>query len=482
MTASYYPDPFLQKLQDIDVFVKKEQFCEAVMRCADSGYLPFILPEDNEECSHFIKNGITIHLQRRLRLYSDNEKNELLNKWLQESNIEKTVINNYKIPVPQAWIEGILQLSLIKKSIEQKEITRKQLNDWNMFVSKYLSDDAWPGFKQHADQLELADIAKSITRLGGNNVAWCRETADDLTDLRIVEDSENNVNKKVYVSRSNPLKQLLRSGYSFIKGSSLRKPFYFFYDLYYVVSYRLMGKSVLQPEVVEDVERNVTFIYKSFNRQKQAIRLYKSIKTCYPEARIIIVDDSNHPLELHEVIRLPFNSGLSRGLAVALEKVQTPYVMRLDDDMLLIPNTNVHKELEFLEKHPDVDLVAVMADYKKPKEYAAKFAKIKMRKTLQIPAGTLIDGKEVVYKTPNCFLARTEKMRIIGYDVNLRINEHHDFFFRAAGRMVCVLDPESSIMHCHNLFEGENYEKYRYDAVGAAKYLRNKHASKYQMI
>ena len=154
--------------------------------------------------------------------------------------------------------------------------------------------------------------------------------------------------------------------------------------------------------------------------------------------------------------------------------------MRLDDDMLLTPNTNIHEELRFLKEHPEVDLVAVMADHKQPKEYALNFSKIKMKKKLIIPAGTMIDGKEVVYKAPNCFIARTEKIRLIGYDENIRINEHHEFFYRAAGKMVCVLDPEAYIMHCHNLFEKKEYDKFRYDTRGDNQYVWNKHSSKYQ--
>lgn len=34
-------------------------------------------------------------------------------------------------------------------------------------------------------------------------------------------------------------------------------------------------------------------------------------------------------------IHLPFNSGLSKGLIEVIAGVETPYVMRLDDDMLL---------------------------------------------------------------------------------------------------------------------------------------------------
>ena len=112
------------------------------------------------------------------------------------------------------------------------------------------------------------------------------------------------------------------------------------------------------------VVENVTFLYKSFQRQRLAKRLYRNLQRYYPGVRVIIADDSEKPLDLSgpglEVVQLPFNSGLSYGLNRALEKVTTPYVVRLDDDELLIPISGIHKQLVFLQNNPEVDIAAVM--------------------------------------------------------------------------------------------------------------------------
>ena len=74
-----------------------------------------------------------------------------------------------------------------------------------------------------------------------------------------------------------------------------------------------------------------------------AKRLYENLQKYYPGISVIIADDSSTPLELQgdslEIIQLPFNSGLSYGLNRAIEKVKTPYVMRMDDDELLTLKT-----------------------------------------------------------------------------------------------------------------------------------------------
>ena len=49
---------------------------------------------------------------------------------------------------------------------------------------------------------------------------------------------------------------------------------------------------------IDFVRENVTIIFKSFERQKMAKRLYKNIQSYYPGVRVIIADDSSKPLDL----------------------------------------------------------------------------------------------------------------------------------------------------------------------------------------
>ena len=134
---------------------------------------------------------------------------------------------------------------------------------------------------------------------------------------------------------------------------------------YYYLSFiwLLHGQKKPSAQEAEAVIKNVTFIYKSFERQNMAKRLYKNIQHYYPGARVIIADDSKKPLKLKgenlTVIQLPFNTGLSYGLNRALEKVETPYTMRMDDDVLLTPFSKIHEQLSFLNRHPEIHLSAV---------------------------------------------------------------------------------------------------------------------------
>lgn len=234
----------------------------------------------------------------------------------------------------------------------------------------------------------------------------------------------------------------------------------------------------------EKVRENVTFIYKSFERPKMAKRLYKSIQRYYPGAKVIIADDSKIPLEFEgeflEIIHLPFNSGLCYGLNRALEKVKTPYLVRLDDDMQITSMTDVEGQLEFLEKNKNVDLVGfgvvTAPKCKSTKKSMAIYYNVSYNKPLIIPRLTKIDSNHIVVeKSVNIFLARTEKIRNVGWDDNIRMIDHNEFFYRAAVKIVSVMSQNTVIFHRHNPFD-KHYFKYRNDYYGDLAYIRKKHS------
>ena len=273
--------------------------------------------------------------------------------------------------------------------------------------------------------------------------------------------------------------------YKYIKETPLRRSLYNLQDTFFIIRYWLYGPPGISEKDVGNVEQNVTFLYKSFERHKQAKRLYKCLRRYYPKARIVIADDSKVPLVIEQedlnltILHLPFNSGLSKGLTEGLKRVTTNYVMRLDDDELLTPKTKVHEQLKYLQKNREVDLVGFQVTHLNGKRLINHYRNIRLNKELKIPAGTVIDGKEVIYKPANVYLARTESLRKIGYDANIRMIDHHEFFSRAAGEIVSVMDPKAYVMHCHNRFESKAYEEYRGDYQGDLQYIALKHGKEY---
>lgn len=249
----------------------------------------------------------------------------------------------------------------------------------------------------------------------------------------------------------------------------------------------LTGAPMPTEEEQQLVRENVTFIYKSFERQKMAKQLYHNIQRYYPGARVIISDDSKIPLELEgeglTVIHLPFNSGLSKGLNAALAQVETPFTMRMDDDELLSPFSGIHAHLKFLMEHPEADLVGVLprnipfgGKWREQKNAYFAQSMAHSPRPPRIPHMTWIDSSHVVLgKVPNIFLARTEKYRALGYDDNIRMIDHQEFFFRAVGNLVSVLSTDCYVLHRHNQFN-THYQKFRGDVDGDRLYIRRKYA------
>lgn len=293
---------------------------------------------------------------------------------------------------------------------------------------------------------------------------------------------------EVYLIMRNAIKQLVKklSNTKLVILLSLLWQFLTWIECFFFQGmWLLTDKKKPTLEEVKLVCENVTFFYKSFERQKMAKRLYKSIQSYYPGVKVVIADDSSKPLELTgenlEIIQLPFNSGLSRGLNKALEKVDTPFVVRMDDDQLLTPYTKIHEHIRFLQKHTEVDLVGILLYhlprcrslqkaaeeyYKQPMNYAPK--------KLIIPHLTEIDDTHIVVgKSSNTFVARTDKLKEIGYDDNIRMIDHNEFFYRAAGNIVSVLDKSAYVLHYRNRFD-MHYNKYRSDYEGDRIYIQNK--------
>lgn len=260
------------------------------------------------------------------------------------------------------------------------------------------------------------------------------------------------------------------------------------YGLFHI-QWALLGAKKPNAEAVQDVIENVTFIFKSFERQQMAKRLYRNIQSYYPGVRVIIADDSAKALELQDenlkIIQLPFNSGLSRGLNEALNQVETPFVVRMDDDQLLTPFTRVEEQVEFLKEHKEVDLVGILLYHmprcrslkKAAEEYYAQ-PMAYAPKQLLIPHLTEIDDTHIVVgKSSNTFVAHTDKMKEIGYDNHIRMIDHNEFFYRAAGNLVSVLDKSAFVLHYRNHFDMQ-YNKYRADIQADKIYILNKHRRK----
>jgi glycosyltransferase involved in cell wall biosynthesis len=225
-------------------------------------------------------------------------------------------------------------------------------------------------------------------------------------------------------------------------------------------------------------DEKLTAIVKTFERPETLRRLIDSIERFYPRLRIIVADDSREPYEdaRVDVIRLPFDSGVSAGRQAALDAVKTPYVLLLDDDFVFYAETKIEEQLTLLEKEPRIDLIGgevVNLPSFKANDYRNAALHPTDAESI-LPAGSEIAGLTVYDKVPNFYVARTESVREVGWDKRIKRIDHADFFTRAKGRIVSVYNPEMKILHAQTPYN-DDYMRHKRDVTADRLVIRMKY-------
>ena len=214
------------------------------------------------------------------------------------------------------------------------------------------------------------------------------------------------------------------------------------------------------------VDSSLTAIIKTFERPHILKRLIDSLLRFYPHMKVIVADDSRQPFhdERVKVISLPYDSGVSAGRQAALEAVTTPYVLVLDDDFIFYAQTRLEAALHIMEKEERIDLmggeVVNLPSFQVSDSRFGGLYPTSRRSVL--PAGSRIAGLEVCDKIPNFYIARTERLKLVGWDRRIKRIDHADFFTRAKGVLVTVYNPAFKVLHAQTPFLDAYLQK-RYD-------------------
>lgn len=176
---------------------------------------------------------------------------------------------------------------------------------------------------------------------------------------------------------------------------------------------------------------DLTICVKTFMRPHSLDKCLFSIRAKYPDVKILVANDAIEPIKNEKatiVFNLPFDVGLSAGRNFLLEKVATPYVMFIDDDTIFTQESNLQDMLEILKSN-NIDLVA------------GKIRGNDFYGTLEIEDGVLYrncksyrsieQGFKIYDYVLNLFIAKTDKVKQIKWNEDLKIVEHMDFFWRA---------------------------------------------------
>ena len=227
---------------------------------------------------------------------------------------------------------------------------------------------------------------------------------------------------------------------------------------------------------------DITFCIKTIHRPWSCHRLVESLREHFSKPTIIVVDDGlpeqrfskKYPATAKHcsVINLDTHDvGVGVGRNTAIDAVQTEFMFLLDDDHVVTSNLNLDRVCERFSKL-DIDILGV-------RQGAGG------RPTMLSP---LMNGKRIWMHrgetkrtgyvawcdmASNAFLARTETIRNLRWDEELKTYEHWEFFYRAklAGLKIAVAG-DCFIKHAH--VESKQYRDLRkrskFRAMGLRKH------------
>ena len=205
------------------------------------------------------------------------------------------------------------------------------------------------------------------------------------------------------------------------------------------------------------IYNDLTAIIKTFERPGALNRLIRSIQIQYPGLHIIVADDSREPqmIEGVETIPMPYNQGATVGRNEALSRVKTKYFLLLDDDFVFYRNSKLETPLSILESSPQIDILGgevvdlpffTVSDYSNAELFPTDAQP-------NFPEGSSIAGIPVFNMVANFFIGRTERIKLVGWDPNLKNLAHSEFFTRAKGILTTVFYKDLKILHARTPFD-----------------------------
>lgn len=199
------------------------------------------------------------------------------------------------------------------------------------------------------------------------------------------------------------------------------------------------------------VDADTTAVIKTFERPQCLHRLLQSLKRYYPGLRVVVVDDSRIPspdIKGVKVLRLPYDTGLSAGRNAGVDAVDTEFCVMLDDDFIVGPCTGLQVLVSHLRRDPAIDIVGGAVD--NAGRGIWRFYGGLETTTHGHVVNRLMGPVQGLVRCdiiPNFFAARTQALRRVRWDPELKLSEHVDFFARAKGVLGVAYCPEAVITH-----------------------------------
>ncbi len=194
-SASYYKEPMLRTMGDVDVLVCPENIAKADKLLKSIGFITTDdVDGDNMHIGYKRKDGVTCELHRRVNGVPQSEVGDTVNKYLSNifDSVQEYETANGSCVVPDKFHHGLILLLHTASHLTHEGVGLRHLCDWAVFVNSFSDDEFISLFEKPLNEIGLWRFAQLLTLccvkyLGCDAKAWAGEADDELLDRIIID-------------------------------------------------------------------------------------------------------------------------------------------------------------------------------------------------------------------------------------------------------------------------------------------------------
>lgn len=226
--------------------------------------------------------------------------------------------------------------------------------------------------------------------------------------------------------------------------------------------------------------KNVTAVIISFLRPGYTKACIESLRFNYPDIQIVVGDNGGENPEMRAYCEkfgaryfvLPYDAGVCVGRNELVKRVETKYILVGDDDFFYTPSAAVERMKLFLDTHEEFDLIGgrvsehgILRNYQGLIERFDKYIHIHPinpelgDSALDHASGLRFQKVDLTF---NYFVARTEEVRSVPWDEQIKVAyEHLSWFidFKEAGGRVAYTS-DAVVVHKPSHVNPEQADEY----------------------
>ena len=189
-SASYYKEPMLRMMGDVDVLVRPEDIAKADKLLNSICFVTTDnIDGDDMHIGYKRKDGISCELHRRINGVPNNDASNTINKYTEDifAKTQEFKTSNGSCLVPSNFHHGIILLLHTASHLTSEGVGLRHLCDWAVFVNDFSNDEFVALFEQPLKEMGLWRFAQLLTLccvkyLGCDTKEWAGECEQTLLE------------------------------------------------------------------------------------------------------------------------------------------------------------------------------------------------------------------------------------------------------------------------------------------------------------